>query len=61
MQSEVTAEPEHVLSLSSSDVVPCSVVGDSIIKTHHGENLKTFTYLRAFIEHFRRNTIPRHI
>ena len=58
MQLQVTAESKLVLRLFS-DVMPCSVVG--IIKNHYGDNLKTFTSLRVFIEHFNWNKIHKHI
>jgi hypothetical protein len=60
MQLQVTAESKLVLRLFS-DVMPCSVVGESIIKNHHSENLKTLTSLRVFIEHFSWNKIHKHI
>jgi hypothetical protein len=56
MQLQVSAESELVLRLFS-DIMPCSVVGENIIKIHHGDNLKTLTSLRRFIENFSWNTI----
>jgi len=58
MQLHVTAESKLVLRFFS-DVMPCSVVG--IIKNHYGDNFKTFTSLRIFIEHFNWNTVHKHI
>ena len=55
-----TAEFELVLGLFS-DVMPCSVVGESMIKNHHGDNLKTLTSLWVFIERFSWNTIHKQI
>jgi len=60
MQLQVTEESELVLCLLS-DVMPCSVVGESIIKNHHCNNLRILTSLRVFIEHFSGNTIHKHI
>jgi len=43
-KSTVTAESELVLCLFS-DVMPCSMVRETMIKNHHGDNLKTLTSL----------------
>jgi hypothetical protein len=42
MHLQVTGESELVLRLFS-DVMPCSVVGESIITNHYGDNLRPLT------------------
>jgi hypothetical protein len=56
MQLQFTAESELVLRLFS-DIMPCSVAGENIIKNHHSNNLKTLSSLWGFIRHFGWNTI----
>lgn len=58
MQLQVTAESELVLR-HFSYVISCSVVGEGIIINHCGDNLKTLTSLRVFIEHFTWNTLHK--